>query len=531
MARPSAFIPLLLLFLLPGVSSNCYTGTAEECDEPMTFVPAHSLVGEGIDVTTLEWTGANLVDTSLWRHPNGTCTLCENRLQGRQHQRLPLAVVDWRVHISCSRDLSSSVEESAAAVGRALALDVNNDWMSELELLEESHGLALGGSKSQLTSYAYQKELQDKYMFVRHEMPCVYYRLSLNQDPPLMPRFFWTLRSLPPGYNSSIYWPFLAKYGTHYVRQADLGGQVRQLTAIQTCRAVLDGLTATEIKARLGSQFLQDLGLSPLSSSAQPSNESSQGWGSCQVPYMEKRIKVTGGNSDSNQLFSTEQNASSFLTWMESLRASPDLVSYSLMPIHALVRPGDPRREALKQAVKEYVAEQGHRKSCPRSCPKGGQADTLDPCKCYCSGNPLTNSMCCSLKRGMARLKVHVLRGTDLWGDTVTDTDAYVKFFFQGQQLQTGQVKEDNDPIWREDLDFGPVTLPELPKLEMEVWDEDVLEDDLLGSCYTYLKVGKNVKLTCNLEHGHFKFSYTLECGPNLGGNNCHEYVPVRGEN
>ncbi|XP_026502488.1 perforin-1-like [Terrapene carolina triunguis] len=176
MARSGVFIPLLLLFLLPSVSPDCYTGTSTECEETMAFVPAHSLVGEGIDVTTLEWTGANLVDTSLWHHPNGTCTICENRLQGRQKQRLPLAVVDWRVQISCNRDLSSSVEESAAAVGRALALDVNNDWMSELELLDESHGPALGGSKSQLTSYAYQKELQDKYMFVRQEMPCVYYR-------------------------------------------------------------------------------------------------------------------------------------------------------------------------------------------------------------------------------------------------------------------------------------------------------------------------------------------------------------------
>ncbi|XP_030418119.1 perforin-1-like [Gopherus evgoodei] len=523
MARSGVFIPLLFLFLLPGVSSNCYTGTAEECEETMTFVPGYSLVGEGIDVTTLEWSGADVVDTSLWRHPNGACTLCENRLQGRQHQRLPLAVVDWKVNISCSWELSSSVEESAAAVGRALALDVNNDWMSELELLADSHGPALAGSKSRLTSYAYQKELQDKYMFVRHEMPCVYYRLSLRQDPPLLPQFSRALRSLPPSYDSATYWPFLAMYGTHYVSQADLGGRVRQLTAIPTCRAALDGLTATEIKACLGLQILQDLGLS------QTSNQGSKGRESSQVPYMEKRIKVTGGNSDSKQLFSTEQNASSFSTWMESLKASPDLVSYSLTPIHTLVRAGDPRREALKQAVKEYVAERGQRRSCPRSCPQGGQADPWDPCKCYCSGNPLTDSMCCSLKRGMARLKVHVLRGINLSGDIVTDTDAYVKFLFQGQQLQTGRIKNDNDPIWREDLDFGAVTLLERPKLEMEVWDKDILADDLLGRCYTYLKVGKNVTLTCRLEQGQLEFYYTLECGPNLEGNICHEYVPARG--
>ncbi|KAG6926594.1 perforin 1 [Chelydra serpentina] len=529
MARSGAFLPLLLLFLLPGVSPDCYTGTAEECDETMFSVPAHSLLGEGIDVTTLEWTGDDVVDTSLWRHPNGTCTLCENRLQGKQHQRLPLAMADWKVQISCNRDLSSSVEESAAAVGRALASDVNNDWQSELELREESRGPALGGSQSQLTSYAYQKELQDKYTFVLQEMPCVYYRLSLTEDPPLTPQLSRALRRLPSRYNSAIYRPFLDMYGTHYVSQADLGGRVRQLTAVPTCRAVLDGLTANQIKVHVDSQFLQDLGLSPLSSNTQSSNQSSQGMGSSLVPYMEKRIKVTGGNSDSKQLFSTEQDASSFSTWVESLRASPDLVSYSLMPIHTLVRPGDPRREALKQAVKEYVAERRHRKRCTGSCPQGGRADAFDPCKCSCSGNPLTNSMCCSLNRGTARLKVHVLQGTGLWGDAMLYTDAYVRVSFEGQRRQTSQIMNENDPIWIEDLDFGPVTLPALSKMEIEVWDSDPWYDDLLGRCSTYLEVGRSAMLTCNLDHGHLEFSYTLQCGPNLGGNNCHEYVPVRG--
>ncbi|EMP25241.1 Perforin-1 [Chelonia mydas] len=329
---------------------------------------------------------------------------------------------------------------------------------------------------------------------------------------------------------------------------------MRRLIAIQTCRAVLDGLTAADIKARLDSQFLQDLGLS------QTSKQSSQSEESSQMPYMEKRIQVKGGHSYSKQLLSTKQDANSFSTWMESLKASPDLVSYSLMPIHTLVRPGNRRREVLRQAIKEYVAERGplmpihtlvrpgdrrrvvlrqaikeyvsergHKKSCPRSCPQGGQADALDPCKCYCSGNPITNSMCCSLNRGMARLKVHVLRGTDLWGDTVTNTDAYVRVLFQGQIMETGHIRNNNNPIWSKDLDFGPVMLPVKPELKIEVWDKDLWRDEYLGDCNTYLEVGKSETLTCSLEYGHLEFSYTLECGPNLGGNNCHEYVPVRG--
>ncbi|XP_044868712.1 perforin-1-like [Mauremys mutica] len=519
MARSGVFIPLLLLFLLPGVSSNCYTGTAEECDETVAFVPGYSLVGEGIDVTTLKRTGADVVDTSLWRHPNGTCTLCENRLLQGQLHRVPLAMVDWKVHIACTHDLSSSVKESAAAVARALAWDVNNDWKSELELQEDSQGPALRGSKSQLTSYAYQKENDDKYMFVYQEIPCVFYRVRFTHDPPLMPQFSQALRSLPLRNDSTTYRSFLATYGTHYVRQADLGGRVQQLMAIETCRAVLDGLTATEIKDRLRSQFLQDLGLS----------QSSEGRGRSQMPYVEKRIQVTGGNSD----FSTKQDASSFSAWSGSLKASPDLVSYSLMPIHTLVRPSDPRREALKQAVKEYLAERGHKKSCPRRCPQGSQGDSEDPCKCYCPGNPFTNSMCCSLKRGMARLKVHELRCADLWGDTLSATDAYVMVSFQGRELQTEIIKNNNYPTWYKELDFGPVTLPkmlgELSKLKLEVWDSDLLKDHRLGHCNTNLEVGRNNTLTCLLDHGHLQFYYTLECGPNLGGNNCHEYVPVRG--
>ncbi|XP_053882250.1 perforin-1-like isoform X1 [Malaclemys terrapin pileata] len=530
MPRSGAFIPLLLLFLLPGVSPYCYTGKAEVCNENMASVPAHNLVGEGIDITTLEWTGASVVDTSLWRGPNGTCSLCRNPLQEGQVQRVPLAVVDWRVHSWCNRDLSSSVEESAVDVARAIASDVKNDWKLELGLPDESPVLALGGSQSRLAGYAYQKELHDKYMFVRHEVSCVYYRLRLPQDPPLTPHFSWALSRLPPSYNSAAYRPFLATYGTHYISQAALGGRVRQLTTAQTCRVVLGGLTVSDIKQCLASQFSLNLGLGSLASDSE-CREGSSHWHKwrSQAAYMEHRAEVTGGHGHASLLFSTKQDAGVFSAWMESLKTSPSLVSYSLMPIHTLLEPDDPRREALRQAVKKYVAERGRRRSCPRSCPEGGKTYSWDPCKCYCFASPLTNSMCCSLKRGMARLKVRVLSAEDLWGDPTSATDAYVRFLFQGRRLQTGHIEEDNNPVWFKDLDFGPVTLPALPKMEMEVWDSDLWEDDLLGRCYTYLEVGRDVRYTCHLAHGHLKFSYTLECGPNLGGNNCHEYVPARG--
>ncbi|KAH1171921.1 hypothetical protein KIL84_007539 [Mauremys mutica] len=147
-----AFIPLLL-FIFPGASSHCHTSTENECDKHTAFVPRHSLAGEGIDVTTMARKGAYLVDSSLWQHEDGTCTLCQNPLQGGQWQRLPLAVVDWRVHVSCGRKLSDSVQQSAMGMMESAASVVQNDWKVGLDVPVKPKvnvQVALAGSHSKL---------------------------------------------------------------------------------------------------------------------------------------------------------------------------------------------------------------------------------------------------------------------------------------------------------------------------------------------------------------------------------------------
>ncbi|CAM2115010.1 unnamed protein product [Caretta caretta] len=63
-------------------------------------------------------------------------------------------------------------------------------------------------------------------------------------------------------------------------------------------------------------------------------------------------------------------------------QSQPGWGSYSLLPIYTLVGPEDPRWEALRWVVKEYVAERRKRRSCPRGCPEGGYAISWDVCKC-----------------------------------------------------------------------------------------------------------------------------------------------------
>ncbi|CAM4562771.1 unnamed protein product, partial [Lepidochelys olivacea] len=239
-------------------------------------------------------------------------------------------------------------------------------------------------------------------------------RLRIPQDPPADTPLLPALSRLPPSYDSAAYWPFLAMYGTHYIGQA-----------------VLDGLTASDIKACLVSQFSLNLGLGPL-----PSNSAGREWSSHWYKWLSQAAWSTA-----------PCRPGVFSAWVESLKTSPSLVSYSPTPSHTLVGPDDPRREALRQAAKKYVAERGQRRSCPRSFPEEGKTYSWDPCKCDCSMSRLTDSTCCSHERGMAQMKVHLLRAEDLWEDPTSATDAYVRFLFQGQRLQTGYGEEDNDPI------------------------------------------------------------------------------------
>ncbi|KAG6926587.1 perforin 1, partial [Chelydra serpentina] len=177
MPRFGAFIPLSL-FIFPGASSHCHTGTAEECEEHTAFVPGHNLAGEGIDVTTLGRKGAYLVDTSHWQRLDGTCTLCRNSLLEGQLQRLPLAAADWREKVSCRRKISSAVKESAIGVVRAAGAVVQNDWKVGLEVEVKpsvNTQVTLAGSHSKLAEFSSEKSQQDKYSFTSHEVSCAYY--------------------------------------------------------------------------------------------------------------------------------------------------------------------------------------------------------------------------------------------------------------------------------------------------------------------------------------------------------------------
>ncbi|XP_074812846.1 perforin-1-like [Natator depressus] len=532
MPRFGAFIPILL-FIFPGTSSHCQKATANECKKHTAFVPGHSLAGEGIDVITMARKGAYLVDSSLWQHQDGTCTLCRNRLQGGQWQRLPLAVVDWRVSVSCHRKLSSSVQQSAMGMLESAASVVQNDWKVELDVPVKPKvnvQVALAGSHSKLASFVVDHARMDKYSFMSHEVSCGYYRFRVSEMPPLTSHFTLALKNLPEQYNSKSkveYQQLINNYGTHYLSQLQLGGRARDVTAVRVCEASMSSLSDDEIKDCLSMEAGVSIGMGSVKggySKCEEEKKKGKVQGSFHETYLERHVEVEGGESTTDLLFSGS-DAKVFSAWMESLKASPGLVSYSLHPIHILLEQGNPKREALKRAVSEYIRERALWRNCTRSCPPGTQRSAHDPCSCICPGDTMTNTMCCSRERGLGKLMVTVKWASGLWGDYFSATDAFVKVFFERRESGTNTIWDNNNPVWNVHLDFGTVRITSASKIRVQVWDKDKWKNELLGSCDIPLEAGGPHQKDCYLKHGRIWFQYSLRCGPHLGGQSCFDYV------
>ncbi|XP_075784780.1 perforin-1-like [Pelodiscus sinensis] len=525
---------ILLLFLLPMVSAQCQTGTAAACKNA-TFVPGHNLLGEGIDVTTLGRTGTHVVDTSRWRSPNGTCTLCRNPLQGGKWQRLPLAAVDWRVHSRCQWQLGGSVQPSALGAVAAAAAVVQNDWKVELDVTggRKINGqVGLAGSHSKLAEFVTQKSQKDRYAFISHEVSCPYYRFGISGTPPLTDHFIQSVKNLPSVYNKTSqleYHHLIHTYGTHYLTQASLGGRVRDVTAVRACQAALDGLSLNDIKDCLSVEAAVNIGVDSDQASVRECTEKRrrmrfpQGF---HEKYRERYVEEDGGKNTDDLLFSRNY-AGAFSNWVKTLKSHPGLLTYSLRPIHTLFGQDDPKREALRQAVGKYIRERALWGGCAKSCPQGMRHSARDPCSCDCHGDNMTNAMCCPRERGLALLSVTVEQASDLWGDTFSATDAYVKLFFAMRELRTHTLWNRRNPKWNRRMDFGSVHVTDTSQLRVEVWDKDHgWDDDLLGFCNIQLMAGGPHHRECYLKHGRVRLHYSLHCGPHLGGRSCSEYVP-----
>ncbi|XP_026772226.3 perforin-1 [Pangasianodon hypophthalmus] len=522
--------------LPPPTRQSCFKANESQCHD-VDFVPGFDLAGEGFDITTMQRKGAFALDMSSWLQKDNSCTLCKNPYMGGQKQKLPVSVVDWRPSQKCRIKVSSSVYQSSEALVSSSTSSIENNWKSSLQIssIRGDASLMLAGSNSKLAEYSMEKTKKDKFSFTRHAVSCGYYRYRVSSRPILHPELKDEFRSLPATYDNhtkQLYYKLIDKFGTHYITKVSLGGEVRSVTSIKQCQASLQGMTVDEVKTCLDVEASASVGIVSLQTEAhhcKQVKDKTLNKKSFSSSFSDRETDVIGGHIQNvDLLFSSNNDPKAYKEWISSLPTNPDVVTYSLEPLHELMPAKELSREHLRNAIKDYILQRGLWKNCTSRCKIGVKTDPKEPCICSCHNNRDVALNCCPTQKGFAQVTVTAIKATGLWGDYFTQTDGFVKLFQNGKIFlgQTPVIWNKNSPTWNWNFNLGTVDLTQFSSVNLEVWDRDSgWDDDLLGRCTVKLKSGveKNV---CALNHGMLYYKVQVKCVPGLAGSSCLEYNP-----
>ncbi|KAG7334626.1 hypothetical protein KOW79_001222 [Hemibagrus wyckioides] len=521
--------------LLPPSSQRCFKANESQCQD-VDFAPGSDLAGEGFDITTMQRKGAFVLDMSTWLNKDKSCTLCKNPYMGGQTQKLPVSVVDWRPTQKCQVKLSSSVYESSESLVSSSTSSIENNWKAGLDIsaIRGQASLMLAGSNSKLAEYSLGKTKKDKFSFTSHAVSCGYYRYRVSSSPLLHPELKYNFKRLPATYDNHtkhLYYKLIDTFGTHYISKVTMGGEVHSVTSIQQCQASLQGLSVDEVKTCLDVEASVSVGIASLQTEyhhCKKVMDKTLHSKSFSSSFSDRETNMIGGYTQSvDLLFSSNNDPTAYKEWVSSLPAHPDVLSYSLEPLHELL-PTMMLRKNLCKAIKDYILQRGLWKNCTSRCNIGVKVNTKEPCICSCHNIPGVALSCCPTQRGFAQITVTAIKATDLFGDYFTKTDGYVKLFRNGKIFvgMTSVIWDNNRPIWNWDFNLGTEDLTQFHSVKLEVWDRDSgWDDDLLGACTIQLKSGVENNF-CSLNHGTLYYKVQVTCIPGLTGPSCSEYKP-----
>ncbi|XP_052411161.1 perforin-1 isoform X2 [Carassius gibelio] len=108
-----------------------------------------------------------------------------------------------------------------------------------------------------------------------------------------------------------------------------------------------------------------------------------------------------------------------------------------------------------------------------------------------------------------AAVVVSGLRGYNLPGDNLGNApDPYVKIFCGGEYKKTNYFQGKRDPEWTSSYSFSGCKSGHT--LELQVWDQDVKFDDLLGSSSITVRPGTNSG-SFSVGKGKMNFRYSVK--------------------
>ncbi|KAI2652609.1 Perforin-1 [Labeo rohita] len=527
MGQMQVYLLVFWALLLMTISGEDDIGTSNQC-KYAPFVPGYNLAGKGFDVVTLERKGSYVINMEKWDLGNGSCKLCKNKYINGIKQKLPAAVVDWRTLPKCSMKVSSQIFESSEAVVNDSSSALSVRWKDGLDVIVA--GAAVGSTHSWEANFAMRKSKEDRYSFTKHEVACSFYRYHVAAKPPLQAHFLQAIKSLPASYDPDAYHNLITTYGTHYITSVKLGGQMKAITAIKSCQATMNGLRDTAVKDCLDVEASGSYHAGTLRAKKQFCRELKKKMHTNRKfssMFNDRKMEIIGGNINGEDLlFSHSSHTNAFKKWLESLKSRPEVVHYSLKPLHLLLSTKYPARKGLKKAIEEYIIQNALMNICSEPCKIGRKCSARDRCACVCESSRFIKSNCCPAEKGLATLKVYNLRAKGVYGDIFTKTDGCVLVKYGGRRMRTKTIDNNDNPRWPETFDYGPIKISLASKLTFKVYDADrYWNSDLLGKCSFRLRSGV-VTDACVFKYGTFYFTYKVKCAPSLQGPQCNVYKP-----
>lgn len=360
----------------------------------------------------------------------------------------------------------------------------------------------------------------------------VLYSYRLKANPPLSHDFESVVKALP--YYSSatkhLYRNLVETYGTHYITQVYLGGEMKAVTSIKTCQAAMNGLSATDVNDCLTVEasvnFMSSASIKTMNKNCEAMKRKLNHGQSFSSTFSERFTEIIGGHINGADILFQGQSTSVMTDWVKSLKSIPDVVRYNIKPMHMILPSSHYAIAGLKLEVEKYIKKNALMKKCSETCKIGSRSSRRDPCACVCNGNKNIKSNCCPAGKGRATLKVFNLYAKNLYGDQCTQTDGSVELKYGYQIGRTAIIPNNDNPSWSQVFEFGPITINTKDKLVLNVYDEDrYWNSDHLGQCQVKPRKGW-FNYSCMLNHGTLFFSCKVECAPSLGGDYCDEYIP-----
>ncbi|XP_005811075.1 complement component C8 alpha chain [Xiphophorus maculatus] len=228
-----------------------------------------------------------------------------------------------------------------------------------------------GNAESEFLNNLTKYQSQD-FSFIRvwSKVQTAHFKMRSNQLM-LHEDFYIALMELPEQYDFGVYSRFLNTFGTHYVTEGAMGGSLEYVAVLNKTAMAKSNIDAKRFQSCFGASLgisyslseTSDLGVEVEASQCETNKQDFKA-NSSESAVVEDIIKlVKGGITETGSGLLVIRDQETYRKWGASLKYSPALTDFEILPIFEAVRlstaadHAGARIENLERAIEEYLRE------------------------------------------------------------------------------------------------------------------------------------------------------------------------------